>query len=382
MMELINNKVPAASLPAEKRQIQIHNLPEELLDVILQYVKTSASTGQFWDCFRTCRQWHRIGLGVHGNLELSMLAILESGTRRHKMMQEDPEMNIKIVTNFAIHLPSRLCLSVLRALTVYVMNARIASPFNPNKKDFFGSLADTFKTTKKLSSFSLKFADDGWDFPFTDVPAISETQLARLVSALPSTVINLEIDTAGADLPRSEEMLKVNPDNYLCYLIGKIFPRLQHVRLRAAHVCQALLESGLNFDPSCCTKAYCGVRRHIQSCQITFSWALRTLSVWMPIKEDERSSSFIQAAKVLTEHCACHSPIIRATSALKNKLLAFQVIATAPDRSLSGKLFHTASTELSYAVLEGTFNLGNVIHTPISHNGHWSINIAGYKMGL
>ncbi|ORY09004.1 hypothetical protein BCR34DRAFT_487985 [Clohesyomyces aquaticus] len=294
---------------AECRGGRIHDLPEELLDAILRNIRDTAPASDFWNCLKACRQWHRIGLAVHGHLDLSTSAIIESETRRHDLKAEVDNTLIPLKTEFMIHTPSSWFLSGLRCLTVHVLHSRIASPFEPVGKGFFEQLCDTFKTTKRLSTFSLRFADDGWDFPVTDVPAILGTQLARLVSELPSTVVNLEIDTVGVDIPPSRELLEVNPTGHLCYQISQIFPRLQHLRLRVAHVCEILLDSGPLFEPCLCTRAYCGVSLGKASCPLAASWKMRRLTVWIPEGQDDSNNSFVRASKRLTEHCASHAPL-------------------------------------------------------------------------
>ncbi|KAF2470212.1 uncharacterized protein BDR25DRAFT_370204 [Lindgomyces ingoldianus] len=308
-MQICLSETPTISTTDPRQHSGILDLPEELIDTIIRVVKNTAPVSDFWNCLKTCRKWHRIGLAIHGCLDFSVSATIESGARRHAIQQEEKSTSIEHLTDFSMNPPSQLFLCELRSLTVHVLHGRISSPFNPvSGRNFFESLSDSLKITRKLAMFSLKFADDGWDFPVRDVPAIPETQLAKLVSVLPSTVINLEIDTAGVDLPPSEELLRADQASHLCYQISRIFPRLQHFRLRVAHVCETILDLGPDLEPCFCTKAYCGVGLGKSSCPRICSWDLRRMTVWIPTGQDKENNSFVQASKRLTEHCASHAP--------------------------------------------------------------------------
>jgi len=119
----------------------------------------------------------------------------------------------------------------LRSLTIHVLHARIQAPFIAVEgRDLFGSLADTLTLARRLTTFSLRFADQGWDFPHLDVPAVPSSQLSRIVEALLASVVNLEIDTFGTDVPPSESLLRGDMSKHFCHQTGKRIHQLRHLR--------------------------------------------------------------------------------------------------------------------------------------------------------
>ncbi|KAF2269832.1 hypothetical protein CC78DRAFT_240553 [Lojkania enalia] len=289
-MKLARDLLSAHSATPTSRalpRIGIFDLPEELLETILRYVKETTTPEQFWSCLKTCRQWHRIGLRLHGRLDFSQSAIIESDIRRSQIQQEYPATDIRLCTNYSLNSPSQLYLSELRSLTVHVLHTRIASPFRPIAGlDFFDSLAESLRSIRRLSTFSLKFADEGWDFPHLDVPAVLGSHLSKLVKALPNTVVNLEIDTAGTDVPPSANLLDGAEGKHFCFQLSKIFYRLQYLRLRVTHICKAALPSGYVSRPP--PSENDGEQRtddERELCALAKSWNMRQITLWLPSRQ-------------------------------------------------------------------------------------------------
>jgi hypothetical protein len=279
---------------------EISHLPEELIALILRHVENTESSSQFWTCLMTCRQWHRIGLGLRP-LDLSMRATVESKVRRQELEYEAPDMKINIATDLYLNCFSKLFLSELRSLTLHVVHARIAAPFRAIQgADWPRSLTDTFNTMRKLSTFSLKFADDGWDFPDLNVPAVAQSTLASLVAALPETVISLEIDTMGTDLPPSDGILDDDPSKHLCYQIQKIFGRLHHLRLRVGHVCEALIPlTSTHRRDSFIETSQSYIARPRSTSTLSPFQNLQTLTIYLPWHFICRNSPFLLAIRSL-----------------------------------------------------------------------------------
>lgn len=220
----------------------ISSLPEELIEQIFKDIRQHASSRDLWKCIMTCRRWYRIGLPLITSLSYSTTAIIESDFQRNTLEEEQIDTNIQVVAYFPWHSPSQAFLSELRCLTIHVLHKRIAGTSRPLNIDFFNHLTYILQTTRKLTTFSLKFADDGWSFPYSDIPAVPQSRIARLISALPPTVRDLEIDTMGVDLPSGELIISTCPSDHLCYQLNNIFPKLHHIRLRVRHLCCAVFD--------------------------------------------------------------------------------------------------------------------------------------------
>ncbi|KAF2005718.1 hypothetical protein P154DRAFT_483193 [Amniculicola lignicola CBS 123094] len=262
----------------------VSDLPEEIVDGIFRILRDTVSPAEYWNYLKICRRFHRIGLGVHGRLDYAVSTIVESQTRRQELSEEKPATRISISTDYSLKPASQQFISQLRSLTIHVLHPRIATPFiRTPGLDLFEALSQTFLVTRKLSTFSLKFSDEGWDFPHLDVPAIPQSRLARLVAALPPTVLNLELDTAGTDIPPTTNLMKMNEESHFCYQVSKIFSRLKYLRLRVGHLCNNLLAPGAprrerprEMDCECC-------KGDTQlACLVSKTWNMRRLVLWLP----------------------------------------------------------------------------------------------------
>lgn len=299
----------------------IRELPEELVEHILRWVKDTASPTDFWSCLRTCHQWHRVGLGLYKGLGFAACATIESDTRRCDVKEETAGLKFHLRIDFDLKMPSQLYFSLLRSLTIHIRHQRIAIPFAPSRGcDLVRYLQEVFTTTGLLSTFSLRFAD-GWDFPnldvrnaqvrtahetYTDfipylqVPAIPQSLLARLVEVLPETVIHLELDTCGTDVPPSMDFTLKNKEEHLCYQISKILARLRRLRLRVGHICNALL--AFQTDTQSCNHVasceYC-IASEQATCALLRSWQMRSMTVWIPWGQPAEDNTFVQTSKAL-----------------------------------------------------------------------------------
>lgn len=263
--------------------LRITDLPEELLQSILLYVKETESSDAFWDCLNTCRQWHRVGLGLFKGLGFAASAIIESNYRRREIDGEGLNLNTHLRIEFDVTAPSPLYLSLLRSLTIHVQHYRISSQLTaPQHNTFIRSLNELFVQTSRLTTFSLRFSED-WDFPNLDVPAVPESVLVELIESLPETVTSLELDTSGTEVPTNTETATMNHEHHLCYQISKILRRLYHLRLRIGHICGALLTADtiipvINHRDGCNDT---GLFEDV-SINLLRTWHMRTMIVWLP----------------------------------------------------------------------------------------------------
>ncbi len=277
----------------------ITDLPEELIETILGHVKDHASPEQFWNCLKVSSQMHRIGLGVYNGLGFSATAVIESDIRCGDEREPGIGSDTCLKVEFNPLSPSKLYMSLLKSLTIHVQHRRIAAESSPSANiDLVKSIQGVFEIATTLSTFSLTFAD-GWDFPSKDVPAVPQSLLARLVAALPPTVTNLELDTAGIDVFPDEETLHSSEEFHLCYQIRRILLRLVHLRLRVGHVCKSLLDvqpNALRCDVEHC--GLCTINEQA-TCELVSSWQMRSFIIWLPIEQDEGNNSLVQASQAL-----------------------------------------------------------------------------------
>lgn len=280
----------------------ITQLPEELLQDILLRVKANVSKDEWWDtCMKTCSQWHRIGLGLHDGLGFAVSATVESHFRRCNVKEEDATADFGLVTDLRMSPPSDMYLSQLRSLTLHIRHQRASTPFLAKSGlGMIDLLQMHFPTMKRLLVFSLKFSD-GWDFHALDVPAIPQSMLAELVATLPDTIIDLELDTAGIDVPPSKELVDSVKEKHVCYQISEIITRLRHLRLRIGHVCSDLLASSPL--PTCTTKPsdeQCTLTRAPTNC-LFHSWRMKSMTVWLPWGQTGTNNTFAQAIQPLLD---------------------------------------------------------------------------------
>lgn len=290
----------------------INDVPEELLMYILGCVKENGSPKDFWNCLKTSRAWHRIGLGVHGRLDLAVSTIVESGIRCFEVNEEGSKTWLPLVTNFSTGGLSPMFISQLRSFTVHVLHARIESPLvrSPGQ-DLFDSIGEVFCVTQKLTTFSFKFASEGWDLPHGDVPAVPQSALAKLVESLPETVVNLEIDTAGVEIPPCEHIMRTEKSKHLCTQISNILHRLRHLRLRVSHVCEGMLFAGHALRPCPCEDiCECCNGDGESLCERVRSWVLGSLGVWVPQGTDDRCRRALKLLAKLPSTHGTHINII------------------------------------------------------------------------
>jgi hypothetical protein len=279
----------------------IARLPEELLESILALVEATASREDWWNSLRTCRQWHRIGLSFYRGLGFAAQMTIASVKLRTGVEEENPSSCFALNTSLDLETPSELYLSLLRSLTIHVQYQEYTSP-SPleSNGDFISLLQTSLGAMRRLTTFSFKFSDE-WDYPTLDVPAVPQSLLARLVASLPDSVIDLELDTAGTDVPPSLQLAEANEEQHLCYQISKILPRLRHLRLRTGHVCSALLPQLAITLPCERSSCECCPTHGPAACALLRSWKMRTMTIWLPWGERVKYNHFALAATALLD---------------------------------------------------------------------------------
>ena len=289
-------------LPRPAPEIGVQHLPEEIIVAILREVKVAASSTDFLNCLRTCQQWHRIGLGVHGRLDLALTTLLNPSI--HQQSQEE-EVSDGLVDVFAtLYFPvSEAFISELRTLTIHVLYTGLARPLAAASSQYFSkALIDVFTITRKLSTLSIKFSEDESGSSRQEASCSPRVDVAAVVAHLPKTVINLEIDTARRDIFPDGVTQDHDESRHLCHHLSIIIPRLRHLRLRVAHICGAILANGPIFCvcPVDQRERFCSGLPTI--CDSFLSSKLSTLNIWLPWEQDEKSNSFVRALELHRAH--------------------------------------------------------------------------------
>ena len=124
------------------------------------------------------------------------------------------------------------------------------------------------------------------------------------------SVVNLEIDTFGTDVPLSESLLRGDTSKHLCHQIGKRINQLRHLRLRVGHLCESLLAQGPTLGSCSQTLSSCyGENETI--CTLLRSWDVRYLTLWLPWGQTEAASSFARTSRLLCERSSLHRPNVK-----------------------------------------------------------------------
>lgn len=305
--------------------MDLSRLPEELLEFILALVKDDVSPEAYWNCLRTSRQWHRVGLGLYKGLGFAASVNIESNFRRCGVQQEHVASDFQLSITLGLKPPSQLYISLLKSFTLHIQHRRVAPPFHSSltNQGLVQSLAAVFAHTTGLTTFSLR-ACDGWDFPNLKVPVIPQSLLAGIVEVLPETVVSLELDTAGVDVPPSFELTDEAPDRHMCFQISRILVRLRHLRLRTGHICSHLLPFQSSTQQCDATQScsYCTSNNHA-TCALLRAWFMRSIIIWLPWGQTSKNNFFLEAAGSLID------PSLRNPTTI---LLIHQTDHAEPDR--------------------------------------------------
>lgn len=223
------------------RDASISGLPEEILLDILLFVRYSGDQWTFANCAVCCRRWFRICFPI-----LYSDVVLHSGSFDLELAEitarKDKEKLRHRVGAFASTLNTRA--ELVRSLTLRSGNCNIDWPkWRPfislqrrrsERDHWFPNLCRTLPQLTNLTTFSLKIGDIGQRVLWTP-----HSRVIEILDILPESVVNLEVDTMGADFATAGPSQMAS---HVCPSISRTLPRLRILRLRLRFLCTDLFE--------------------------------------------------------------------------------------------------------------------------------------------
>lgn len=191
-------------------------LPEELLCAILQHVQNTPQQRSFVACLLCCRRWYNVGLPLLCN------AIALRSENLASFLYFFPSRNLTRMRFLAV------------SITASYDNMTLSGSAQVRRlRKFAAVLAQMVN----LSTFSFTFSDPQSTNPHPC--QMPRTIVTTIVDNLPTSCVNLEIDTHGLDY-------HTPGTPHLCDRLRHVLPRLQHLRLRLTDMCPAIFAEGFN----------------------------------------------------------------------------------------------------------------------------------------
>lgn len=197
-------------------------LPVEVLHTILEYAKIPWPTGSrthFFSCLLCCRLWYDISL---------------------PLMYKGIYLRVGDLHRFLTKFSPRK-LAMVKFLTISATVSR--NEITWYGRFFLGGLLRKISTLLpkmiNLSTLSFTYNDSMPEHP--RLIFMCRSAITELVKNLPTSCVNLEIDTHGLDKYDTTE-------THLCDALRDVLPRLQHLRLRLANLCPGIFAPGFNLD--------------------------------------------------------------------------------------------------------------------------------------
>ncbi|KAF2092657.1 hypothetical protein NA57DRAFT_82025 [Rhizodiscina lignyota] len=223
------------------RDASIAGLPEEILLDILLFIRHTADQWTFSNCSLTCRRWYRICFPI-----LYSDVVLQSGTCSMEPYESAPKrdkekLGIRVGA-FTSALDTRM--ELIRSLTLRTASCNIDWPkWRPRirldrrrseRDHWFPNLCRTLPHLPNLTTFSLKVGDCGQRVLWTP-----HSRIIEVLDILPESVVNLEVDTMGADFATAGPS---HIPSHICPSISKAIPRLRVLRIRLRFLCTDLFD--------------------------------------------------------------------------------------------------------------------------------------------
>jgi hypothetical protein len=193
---------------------RIKGLPAELFIHVLKKLLECSSSDIFLRCIQCCRHWYETGIPI---LYENIIFKLDNRIKRFLSQCANLE-RIRSIT-FDVDSNSML------ASTVAVKHL---IPFSKR----------IMPRMSFLTTFSLVITGE-----HRRIWGVYPGFLTRILRALPTTVVNLELDTLGLDVAfRTQAQIEeIRVSSHICATVGAIIPRLHHLRLRISTLCPRLL---------------------------------------------------------------------------------------------------------------------------------------------
>lgn len=223
----------------QEMAFHIKDLPAELFIHVLKKLLECSSSDIFLRCIQCCRHWYETGIPIlYENIIF-------------KLDNRSPSRIKRFLSQCAN-------LERIRSITFDVdSNSILAGP--ATIKHLIPFSKRIVPRMSFLTTFSLVITGEHrrrW--------GIYPKFLTRILRALPTTVVNLELDTLGLDFNESNtiqeyyltldtsgtfdlvfrtqaQIEEIRVNNHICAAVGAIIPRLHHLRLRISTLCPKLL---------------------------------------------------------------------------------------------------------------------------------------------
>lgn len=223
------------------RETSLSGLPEEILLDILLYIRHISDQSSFASCLLCCRRWYRICQPL-----LYRDVVLFSGSKNPETNDEyarkdRARLGVR-VDSFTTAAPSNV--QLIRSITIRTASCNIDWPkWRPLKildrrrserNHWYPSLLRTVPLLQNLTSFSLKIGDNSARVYWTPQGKVTD-----ILDVLPLSVVNLEVDTMGADFATAGPS---SSPSHICAALGRLLPRLRNVRLRLRFLCEDMFD--------------------------------------------------------------------------------------------------------------------------------------------
>ncbi|KAF2488573.1 hypothetical protein BU16DRAFT_568101 [Lophium mytilinum] len=200
----------------------VFELPNELMLEIFDEVRRTSTTpnSDLLSCMRCCHDWNDLIINIlyeHVSL-LYRLKAVSAVPLFLKSSKYDQTTSL----NLTIH-PTLL------------------SGFRIEHKNAFKSLdglLNVLPGMKRLETFSLTMDSELDRTQFQHIPG---SVISKLVLALPASVVNLELDSRGAEANRHGSGSAQTTSHDICDAVAQLFPRLHTLALGLDHICEMIL---------------------------------------------------------------------------------------------------------------------------------------------
>lgn len=214
----------------------MHELPQEVLLIVLKQVRNMSSPSSFLSCLLSCRRWCDLGLPLLHSFILLRNSNLESFSSRF------PHAKFNLIKSLTVRIDpeSPQKDSAGRYVEDMTHMNRHGSSESRILWDRLRILAALIKKMNSLLTFSFVVAHNK---NIIGVPGygIPTSTIAWMIDHLPKGCVNLEIDSGAHDCFWSDSV-------HLCDKIRHVLPRLRHFRVRLYRLCPAMFCANVNAD--------------------------------------------------------------------------------------------------------------------------------------
>jgi hypothetical protein len=207
-------------------QAQI-SLPDDIIIAITTQLKrTSPTNGDLFSVLLVSKQWYQTTIPIlYGNIALTGSTVGKFG-------------NCFNAAKYNFHIRS-LTLHIEadnETESTYVMVPDANTEPEIPLQERIVRIVKLLPGMQRLSSFSLTLERE-------EYRRVHRAVIVELIQELPETVTSLEIDTRGLDQREPHQ------NTHVCDALRKVFPRMQHLRIRLASMCCAMFGTSPDSQP-------------------------------------------------------------------------------------------------------------------------------------